>query len=567
MLSAASSSFPDAAAAARPGPGGRLLVLLLLVVYATLVLRTGWIGDDAYITFRTAANLVEGRGLTWNDGERVQAYTHPLWMFLTAGGYAITGEFFLAVLLGSVLISITAAAIVVLLVLDATAARVAALVVLILSKSFVDYSTAGLENPLTHLLIALLAWRLRRGGAATGSDWISGLLVCALGLTRLDLLLVAAPLVLAGMRAGGWRGIARLAVALIPLGLWLLWASYYYGSPFPNTAYAKLNNGVPRAELLWQGLIYCVDLLQRDPLAAAVILAGVLCPLISRDRLTVAFASAAALHLGYVVWIGGDFMAGRLFSTPLLLAVLTIGRLPGLRAVHHVVIAVIAAVVGVANPNCPLYTFQDFGADVDFVAETGIADERAFYYRFASLPQFLRTRAQPNHEFVAAGLAAARARDAVVPRESIGYFGFFAGPRVYVLDQNALTDPLLARLRPVPAARWRIGHFKRALPEGYLETLVSGENRLSDPDLAAYYDVLTRVTRGPLWRADRLRDIVALHTSAAARLAAYQQRVDQAAPRRSALQSRPRSGPRGRGASRGALPPAGRPADTVAGLR
>ncbi len=38
--------------------------------------------DDAYITLRTVDNFINGYGLTWNISERVQAYTHPLWMFL-----------------------------------------------------------------------------------------------------------------------------------------------------------------------------------------------------------------------------------------------------------------------------------------------------------------------------------------------------------------------------------------------------------------------------------------------------------------------------------------------------
>jgi len=54
-------------------------------------------------------------GLRWNIAERVQAYTHPLWLFAVS------------------------------------AARLA---VLVSSRAFTDYSTSGLENPLTHLLLA-----------------------------------------------------------------------------------------------------------------------------------------------------------------------------------------------------------------------------------------------------------------------------------------------------------------------------------------------------------------------------------------------------------------------------
>ena len=62
-----------------------LIVLLVVFVYVWLV--NAWICDDAYITFRTVDNFINGYGLTWNPGERVQAYTHPLCMFIVSFFY------------------------------------------------------------------------------------------------------------------------------------------------------------------------------------------------------------------------------------------------------------------------------------------------------------------------------------------------------------------------------------------------------------------------------------------------------------------------------------------------
>src|SRR5580693_1139146 len=44
---------------------------------------------DAYVTFRVVDNFVHGYGLRWNIGERVQVYTHPLWMLLHIPFYAL----------------------------------------------------------------------------------------------------------------------------------------------------------------------------------------------------------------------------------------------------------------------------------------------------------------------------------------------------------------------------------------------------------------------------------------------------------------------------------------------
>jgi len=53
-----------------------------------------------------------------------------------------------------------------------------------------------------------------------------------------------------------------------------------------------------------------------------------------------------------------------------------------------------------------------------------------------------------------------------------------------------------------------MGHFPRALPAGYIDTIETGNNHLADPDLAAYYDRLHLVNAGPLWSARRLSTLV-----------------------------------------------------------
>ncbi|MDX1390446.1 MAG: hypothetical protein R3344_14750, partial [Acidobacteriota bacterium] len=99
----------------------------------------------------------------------------------------------------------------------------------------------------------------------------------------------------------------------------------------------------------------------------------------------------------------------------------------------------------------------------------------------------------------------------VVVENAIGYAGFYAGPHVHILNPLALPDPLLARL-PVAETPWRIGHFVREIPEGYVETLQQQRNLIADDRLAAYYDKLALVTRGPLFDRRRLVEIWKLNT-------------------------------------------------------
>ena len=86
----------------------------------------------------------------------------------------------------------------------------------------------------------------------------------------------------------------------------------------------------------------------------------------------------------------------------------------------------------------------------------------------------------------------------------IGMLGYYAGPHLYIMDPLALSDPLLARLPPVPDPYWRSGHLARAFPSGYGETVRTGKNLLRDPKLAEYYDHLALITRGKLWDPRKL---------------------------------------------------------------
>ncbi|MBK7448663.1 MAG: hypothetical protein IPJ47_04230 [Anaerolineales bacterium] len=60
----------------------RVLYYSSLILLVFILIRNLWVSDDAFITLRTVDNFLHGYGLVWNIGERVQVFTHPLWMFL-----------------------------------------------------------------------------------------------------------------------------------------------------------------------------------------------------------------------------------------------------------------------------------------------------------------------------------------------------------------------------------------------------------------------------------------------------------------------------------------------------
>lgn len=505
-----------------------VIALVLLFTFA-LIVRNAWLSDDAYITFRTVDNFVQGYGLTWNVAERVQVYTHPLWMFLMAGASAVTGELFYTSLAVSIALSMAAVALLVIKMPVTSIGAVTALIIFSLSKAFVDYATSGLENPLTHLLIAaflLVYLDPARFADGRSSGWLLrlSLLAALVMLNRLDAgLLVLPALGYALWDTRGWRSFVVGAVGLAPIAIWTVFSLFYYGSPVPNTALAKLNAGlIPAAEIRREGLRYLLNSWRVDPITLAAIGVGVVMPLAARSWRKLPLAAGCLLYLAYIVRVGGDFMSGRFLTAPLFLAVAvwatTTWRWPGTRPRLALGLLLVACLgVGLTAPYTPLRAPGGKRADADpavWVRGRSITDERANYYPVTGLlPALARDGETIAHDWAEEGRRARGTGPRISVRGSVGFYGYEAGPEVHVVDLLGLGDPLLARL-PVTDPNWQIGHFGRRPPEGYLETLESGENRLRDPRLAAYYEALATVTRGDLWDPARWREVWRLNIGA-----------------------------------------------------
>ena len=138
----------------------------------------------------------------------------------------------------------------------------------------------------------------------------------------------------------------------------------------------------------------------------------------------------------------------------------------------------------------------------------GISDQRAFYYRFTGLLRWTREEPLPSFVWEAEGRRA-RLRPGIVEKGAVGLFGYFAGPEVHVVDFFALGDPLLARLPS--RGTWRIGHYRRSVPKGYVQTLRTGRNLIAESDVAVKYEQLKIITQDPLWTRRRWEAILAMN--------------------------------------------------------
>ena len=477
----------------------RDVTLLVLVLVLLELIRTAWLSDDAAITLRCVLNLLHGYGPTFNIQERVQAFTHPLWFLLLSLCSCMTKNIFFSVFTCSMVCS--------LLVVWLYMTRVACCYwsgligasVLILSKAYVDFSTSGLENPLAHVLL-LVSVLTRCAYASLRYFFLS---LSAVYLTRPDLVVLFVPLTLylvyVHRREALTIGVDGL-IGFAPVILWTLFSLFYYGVPFPNTAYAKLATGIPLQALSQQGVFYLLDSLSRDPLTLLFICLSVALGL-STSAFEGALAIGILLDFIYVVCIGGDFMSGRFLTAPLLLAVVLFTR----SKLDNSSLAVIAFAVGALGVNGLHSTLLSSSRySVPFISTHGIADERGYYYLKWGL------LSAPKHSFIQPNWAYRKQKNAIFCG-GLGAAGLASGPGAHLIDQCALADPLLARLPVADNSHVRIGHFVRKIPAGYEESIAKNANYLNDPVIKDYYESIRVVTRGAIWDLSRLKHLIKIN--------------------------------------------------------
>ncbi len=502
--------MPNPTPGLRPHPLPRAVGALLTLVFLAVLLRTAWLSDDAAITLRTVLNATHGFGLRFNIAERVQTFTHPLWLLLLTLGYLAAGHVYLVTFALSIGCSLWAFWMAVTRSRSLAQAMLAT-VALLFSAAFVDFSTSGLENPLSNLLLVVLVG-LYLNETLDRTKWLTLLSTVAslLYLTRPDDVLFALPLLAAAcwrVKSAG-RVVRALALGSAPALAWTAFAVVYYGFPFPNTAYAKLGTGIDRGDLWTQGFLYLLDSIDRDPLTLTAAGFAVVIGIAKRGPARL-FACGIGLYLLYVVSIGGDFMAGRFVAVPLFAGVLLMTRL--VRPSNAVWWPVTAAfvIVGAAGTHVPLLSNGRFGDAGP--KPSGVVDERAVYFRDKSLVLARRVTLRDPDWPRARRTTPARTR-VLNTCGLMGTAGLEFGPYVYLLDECALADPLLARLPAVFNAEWRTGHYRRFVPAGYVESVATATNALQDPALREYYEHIRAIVRSDrLWSAERMEAIAAMN--------------------------------------------------------
>jgi hypothetical protein len=406
--------------------------------------------DDAFISFRYAHNLAEGRGLVYNEGERVEGFTNLLWTLLLAGGIRLgfeAPEAAHALDLAAGVAALLATFAFARAGLPGSRAWIAGLApaLLLAGASFTYWSTAGLG---TTLFVALVTGAL--AAQASGRMGLATVVVLLATLMRPEGALAAAVIFgfhLAWRRREGWR--AWREPALYALGVLLLtgFRLAYYGSPVPNTFYAKVG-GIP----LRHGVVYLEGFLEAG--AAPLVLLAV--PALLRSARGWPAATLAVSTAAYVVAVGGDVFPLQRFLLPVLpcliglalhgaLAAFDTRRWLGGLAAAVVLLSFSIYVFGgpLAALRAPFPTARNerlSGAWAGLCAFHNITSVMAFTVKD------LADRGEPI-QLVATG--------------AIGAIGYYSG--LPILDFFGIIDPQIARHRqPLPEHAARIPGHQRS---------------------------------------------------------------------------------------------------------
>ena len=229
----------------KQNPFDAVMMLLIALVGLWSGIQTGVIiADDAMITYRVAENLAFGRGFVYNPGEYVQVTTTPLYAIVLAAGVWIFG----AAPVAALVLNIALAALNPVLAFDVgrrLAGRITGLCgALLLTFAPLLVIAFSMESYLYVFLIlaGMDAYTARRYG-------LTGVVLGITGLLRGDAVLMGASMLMfdtLAHRRFRWR---LIVPAILLPALWLLFATFYYGSPFPATLQAKTAQG----ELNWLG--------------------------------------------------------------------------------------------------------------------------------------------------------------------------------------------------------------------------------------------------------------------------------------------------------------------------
>lgn len=334
--------------------------------------RYWWLYDDAMVSMRYARNLVQGIGLAWNPGERVEGYTNFLWTIYMAFVHLLPvpdSKTSLIVLVTNVLIGAATLPSLYTLVRSLggnTLATLATLAAFIFSANVIYWATFGMKTALLTWLFLQSICRVIREARDAQPRPLTYLAIAMLTLVRADGLVLAAIVYAFALWLNKNKKPA-LCFSVLSLSIPVAYEIFrigYYGDWLPNTAYLKIANWDGRFAA---GLEYLTDFARTYVIFFAFAVCGAV---LLRQQTLRALAVGMGVYLGYILYAGGDAFPNFRFLLPilpLLTALAFIGMQGfGLRPVAQFAFSLTSlALIPLVMPSLALYTPDpEYGGNV-----------------------------------------------------------------------------------------------------------------------------------------------------------------------------------------------------------
>ncbi len=503
----------------------RFLTFLGFIIVSFLL---SWQSDDSYHGYVMIKHLIEGNGFVYNIGERVCATTGPLYTLSIAIPYFITREMYFTTLILDVFYSAAAYHIFAYRFCRSREQVMHGFLALVGSKAFLSYTSSGLENSLMFLLSALFLWQYFSHEKYDKKELLKlAFLFSLIALVRMDLTLMFIPMIvfvflLKREQASFLSAVGITFVGLSPFILWELFSLFYFGFPFPNTAYVKIGTGIPQIEYIKHGLLYVWYTALNDIVVLLIPFVFVIITLLIRKSKYILISAGVVLYGLYVIRIGGDFMMGRHFTVMLFVSVLSVTMLINRETDYFDKIRKIRYIYGVVVAASVIWSFtvgESIGSQYLYGHKysSAISDERENYSNTTGLYNNLKSLKdngslciEDTWNYDATDEIRQRGSTGDIIENAAGILVYYNSD-LYLNDTYCLGDPLMSKLPAVYDPNWRVGHLRRQIPEGYSESVRHDTNEITDPSLHEYYDKIRLITRGDLFDGERIRTIIGMN--------------------------------------------------------
>lgn len=453
----------------QPAPvSGKNLILgffiALSIAFVFICMNNKFVQDDAFISFRYVQNFVDGHGLVFNIGERVEGYTNLLWVLLLSVFVFLkiniqTISQLLSVLFGVVALYMTyrvsdtfeirpdaSANVKKVKTADTGSVKYFDLiptVLLIFSGSFIFWSISGMESTMfmSFCLLGIYYYIKNKNSAALDYKFPLFLLLATLtrpeGLYFFGLIMIHKVFfAFKDHKSDALKilfsknNIISYAVYIIPVILYFLIRYSYYGYLFPNTYYAK--TGLSSAYIN-SGIEYFTKFLTSYLFYGVILVAPLYLFKRSENFFELSlFYLLIVCYTLYVISVGGDVLKQNRFFLPILpLIYIIFGKFltelyymmksKGTGGMAYPVVIIVTAIICIYY-----YSSQKEMLDRDIQGENGLVNKMKIAGNWFKNKQQLLGRPM--------NLAAT----------TIGAVSYYAGSNVNVIDLLGLTDEEVA---------------------------------------------------------------------------------------------------------------------------